>query len=242
MLKFVFLDDNDDFLQEINKITLSYKHEISVDYFSDIPEFIAFVNSEKDKIDGAFIDISLQEVNGIDIAERIYGINPQIRIVYVTGYVKEYCQNIFLDTIAEPYAMLTKPVNDSLLFRVFDKFFADNKAGRKILIKTKEGELYIDVNRICYLESCNRNVIFQMNDGSKYETHGKISSYISVLGNGYCFSHQSFYVNLNQVVRFNTQNVVMSNDKEVPISRKYQKEFKVKLLSLISDLKTAVHH
>ncbi len=41
------------------------------------------------KVDAAFLDVKMPEIDGIDLAERMLGINPEIKIVFISAYVQD---------------------------------------------------------------------------------------------------------------------------------------------------------
>lgn len=41
------------------------------------------------KVDAAFLDIKMPEINGINLAERMLEINPDIKIVFISAYAKD---------------------------------------------------------------------------------------------------------------------------------------------------------
>ncbi|MDE6442504.1 MAG: response regulator [Clostridia bacterium] len=41
------------------------------------------------KVDAAFLDIKMPEIDGIDLAERMLDLNPEIKIVFISAYAKD---------------------------------------------------------------------------------------------------------------------------------------------------------
>lgn len=78
-------------------------------------EFLSFSNplkafecSKANKIDIAFLDIEMPGMNGIQLAKKLKGVNPQTKIIFVTAY-NEYALEAF-KVHASGY--VTKPVNE----------------------------------------------------------------------------------------------------------------------------------
>lgn len=234
-MKFAILDDNKEFLETIKCSLKNYTAEVDMTYFTDTDRFIDFVTSNSQELNGVFIDIILNDKSGLEIAEKVYRIKTDIRIVYVTGYVKEYCQNIFTtNPDIKPFAFLTKPLDESVLFKILDMFAENISYKNEVLIKTKKGYCYINPADICYVESCNRNVRFYMKNKAFHDCYGKIKDFMSVLDGNYSYSHQSIYVNLRHVRAFDNKKAYLSNGEEVPITQTYQKQFKSELLAFKS--------
>jgi len=231
-MKFAFLDDNSAFLETVKKAVTDYSNETEITYFTIPDKFIDFVKVNSNSLDGVFIDIVLDDTNGMEIAKNIHEINSDIKIVFVTGYVKEYCQNIFLsNSDVTPFAFLTKPLENDILFKILDKFSEVDKSitEKDLLIKTTNGYIYIKPSEICYLESQKRMVKFSLKNKLIHETYGKITDYSEQL-TGFSYSHKSYLVNLNCIKQFNTNEAIMINEEKIPISQRYQKQFKDEIL------------
>ena len=234
-MNFAILDDNKDFLETIDCSIKKYTSEISMTCFSDADSFVDFVRSNSRDLSGVFIDIDLGEASGFDIAERVFRTDPDMRIVYVTGYIREYCQVIFTgNPDIKPFAFLTKPLDEAVLFKILDMFAENKTHNNDVLIKAIDGYHYIDPDDICFLESCKRHVIFHSKNNFRYECSGNIKTYISVRRETHRYSHQSIYINLRHVRAFGRKKVVMSNGRELPVSQTYQKQFKSALLAFKS--------
>ena len=41
------------------------------------------------KVDVAFLDIRMPEIDGVDLAERMLEINPELKIVFISAYSKD---------------------------------------------------------------------------------------------------------------------------------------------------------
>lgn len=231
-MNFVFLDDNTAFLEEIKNAVYNKYEDFKFEYFSNTEKFIEYVTHNSDKLSGVFIDIVLDNTNGMEIARQVNKINSDIKIVFVTGYVKEYCQNIFLnDYSVTPFAFLTKPLQENVLYKIFDKFKEEEKRipEDSILVKTPDGFLYVKPSEICYLESQGRMIKFCLTNKTVFEVYGKINDYANNLKN-FCHPHKSYLVNTNCIKKFDSSEIEMTNGEKVPISQRYQKQFKDELL------------
>ena len=231
-MHFAVLDDNEIFLDSIKKAVSKYPENPDIVYFTVPEEFLNYISENVHKISGVFLDIVLDETNGLEIARRVHEIDPDIKIVFVTGYVKEYCQSIFLGGSGiTPFAFLTKPLDENVLKEIFRKFseYEHKSSENNILIKTAEGYVYVAPSEICYLESQKRMVRFSLKNNTQLKTYGKLTDYSSTL-NSFRFSHKSFLVNLSCVKRFNSTEAVMINGEKIPISQRYQKQFRENLL------------
>ena len=73
---------------------------------------LALKENKKQKIDIAFLDIEMPELNGIQLAKSLKSINPKINIVFVTAY-----DRFALDAMKlHASGFVTKPVNEEKVF------------------------------------------------------------------------------------------------------------------------------
>ena len=80
---------------------VSYTHPVS-----------ALEENKKQKIDIAFLDIEMPQLNGIQLAKALKGINPKVNIVFVTAF-----NRFALDAMKlRASGFITKPVNEEKVF------------------------------------------------------------------------------------------------------------------------------
>ena len=103
-------------------------------------EFLCYTNSQKafkenenNKIDLAFLDIEMPGLNGVQLAKKLKGINPLIKIVFVTAY-NEYALEAY-KVHASGY--VTKPVNEEKIQEEIDELgrSIDLKPTKKLQVK-----------------------------------------------------------------------------------------------------------
>lgn len=102
----IIVDDDKAMLLAIKKI-LKKMHDIdTIDTFNNIKEGIDFFNNNKADI--AFLDISIKNGNGLDLARSILEKSPDTDIVFITSY-REYAVEAFdmsaLDYIVKPVSI-----------------------------------------------------------------------------------------------------------------------------------------
>ncbi len=180
-----------------------------------------------------FLDISLPEKNGIDMLQLL----PEIKceIIFTTAYA-EYALEAF-QFFAIGY--LLKPLTDKPLTTVVDKAIerimekkglvpeADSfRSHPKIGIPNRKGIDYVNVNDILYLESASGYTRIAL-DGSELLSSHNLGTFKKLLESSFFYLvHRSYIINLNYIVRYQSEGyVVMSDKKEIPVSKNLRDDF-----------------
>ena len=116
--------------------------------------------------DIAFLDIELDpqsSINGMEAAKAIQASNPDIKLVFVSGYTK-YALDSFE---VHPYDYIVKPVKKSRILDAISSLgkSADPYKGFRLSVKTSAGIQFIDPEEIFFLEKCGKTLIFHCSNG-----------------------------------------------------------------------------
>lgn len=177
-----------------------------------------------EEYDFIFLDIQLENTNGIDFARRFREKNRDSIIVITSNYQKYLIEGYTIE--AQRYFL--KPIEkeifeeemDKLLFRYKDRLsgFYDEKLSRKRIY-------YKD---ILYIEFLDRHSVLSFTNGNKIHTKYTLKYWMEKMeGYTFCQSYKSFYVNLDYVTGFSKdwKDIFISNGEIIPLSKKYKKEF-----------------
>ena len=108
MLKIAIFDDEKIIVDYVEKIIKNYlKENIKIYKYTKITEI------EKDykkgifqEIDIMYIDIKINQTNGIEVAEKMQAENPNLEVIYMTAF-SQYSEEIFR---TKPTYLLLKPI------------------------------------------------------------------------------------------------------------------------------------
>jgi two-component system LytT family response regulator len=181
-----------------------------------------------------FLDISIGGKNGMDILKIIPSIESEI--IFVTAY-SEYALEAFKYSAT---GYIVKPVGDEALGKAINKAIERIKNRRlatkaqkqqqhlpsKIGIPSGKGISYFSVEDIIYFEAVNNYTKVVMKT-TEITSSYNIGKYKAVLDDQpFYHVHRSYIVNLNFVTRYEAVGlVIMSNKKEIPVSRNAREEF-----------------
>lgn len=217
-------DDNKNSLIELKEQLRSLGIVENIFVFDNLQGFLFSVESGN-VFDAVFMDIEWGHENtGIDAAGELYKLNPDIKVIYVTGYGDRYSQNIFLHN-ANLSGFLTKPVDKALLIANLEKV-ADaiqSSTYPSVFIRQGGGMVSVPCIEIYYIESKARNIeLYTIN--SVIKSYGKLDSIIEDLPVWFIQCHKSYVVNMRQIQRFLSNQILLKNGDCIPVSRsKYSK-------------------
>ena len=89
MANIILVDDEKYALNSLEKNINELKIDAKISVFDRSDYALNFANNNK--VDVAFLDISMPEMDGIELAKQLKKKNPQINIIFCTGY-SEYMQ------------------------------------------------------------------------------------------------------------------------------------------------------
>lgn len=109
MINIIVVDDEVSALHEFLNQIITYK-EVNYHFFKDNLDDISLY-AKNNSINGAFLDINMPGINGIDLAKKLVKINKDIKIAFVTGLntkkedlPKEIINNV-IDIVYKPYTI-----------------------------------------------------------------------------------------------------------------------------------------
>jgi len=179
-----------------------------------------------------FMDISIHDKNGMDILKIVPDIKSEI--IFITAY-----SNFAVNAIKfSPCGYILKPIDEVELSVTLDKaiahidhkrmarHFSEVQLSEKVGIFNNKGIDYVDVADILYFESVNQytKIITRNSEFTSSYNLGKFSS----ITDKYPFYkvHRSYIINLKNILRYETTGIViMSNKKEIPVSRSQRNDF-----------------
>ena len=183
------------------------------------------------KFDLIFLDIEMNQVNGIDAAQKIRRKDTNVTIVFITNY-SAYWRRAYK---VHAFDFLIKPVDKNALNLMMDDFLLTvyEKNTKKIALNTKEGSTFLSMNEIRYFyikekkklevsTTTKGNLIINENLGDVYE---KLDN------NQFFMPHRCCIVNLRFVKTLTKDRlIILDNQDYLPLSQRKKDEF-IKRLS-----------
>lgn len=155
---------------------------------------------------------------GIAAAEKLGRLDGEARIIYMTGYTRQYVQQIFLRP-ANLSGFLMKPVDEELLKENVRKVMEEREASKRgLLVKSKSTVLSIPFDIILYLESAGHVVTIHTRN-EQHSCYDRLEKLMGRLPETFLQCHKSYIVNMNEIRRIERNRIIMTNETEIPISK-----------------------
>lgn len=207
MIKILVCDDNESELKEVNNLLSDWSREHNVDFSVDLKTTGCFAMLDEVKYDIAFLDVEMPFVDGLRLAEKLKEYNPDILIFVITAF-----QN-YLDSAMKikVFRYLIKPLDvNRFNSNLFDAVCEYRNNSKNIVIEQKDNVFFLKTKYILYIENLRYGSLIVTTD-AQYKTNKKLKYWYDVINQPECFvySHNSYLVNLQNVISFNKTTVSM---------------------------------
>lgn len=227
----------DDIIEYCNSIKSYVEYYLKMNNITY--ETFTFLNgidllNSNETFDIVFLDIELNDMNGLDAAKKILTCNPNTIIIVVTNYRK------YLDAAMDLNALrfIDKPITQERIISALQKAVSEINNG-SITVHTKTNEIKkIKKTDIIYVEVKRKTTTFYTKIGT-IECCEPIIKFKDKLNSSYfAIPHNSYIINLNYVLAYKRTEIKMDHGEpfhSVPIAAKKQPEFKQKFMNFIGE-------
>jgi DNA-binding LytR/AlgR family response regulator len=222
-LKIAICEDEKIFSDKLLELVKSYfknhNQMLEVSVFTDgiplIDEYKCGI-----KYDLIFLDIQLEISDGVNVAAQLREFDKEAAIIFVTGLENRAVEGYAVSA----FDYIIKSSLDDRLSDVLDRFMQVNKA-KFLTVTTLNGETEIILcNDILYIESDGRGTaISTMN--SIIRTSLSVNKVYQLLPqDNFVEIHKSVFVRVTKIKRIGSDNILMCNEKLLPLSRRKRKQ------------------
>ncbi len=230
-MKIAVCDDEKEYRQFILQHIKFYFNENLIDLEAFEYESGEALLSSGEVFDMVFLDIEMNELNGIQTAKQINELNKKTVIFIVTAYQKYLDDAMDLNV----FRYIDKPVHAKRLYKGLDKAI-DLINNNEISFKTREdGIITIHKNDIVFVE-VKRKTVYVTTIEKQYIAREKMDFFKERLTATYfAIPHVSFVVNFNFVKKFQRNRILMKNGQIISIAPKKQIEIKKKFMQFMGE-------
>lgn len=234
MLRIAVLDDEKCHLETTCRMIKQYiSPEDTVDCFETIEAFKTFFEENPLLVDIVVLDICMPESNGIDVAKYIRLYNSKCRIIYLSNYL-EFATEVY--ETDHTFFILKTDVSEKFPIALQRaKKQLDDVKKESVCVKILHGDkMVIHLNNIVYVERFKRKTIINTLEGI-VETLENVDEIFGKLeGEKIIRCHRSYWVNPIFIKVITPADIVLIDDRKIPLSRGYNKELKTKFMHYIA--------
>jgi two-component system LytT family response regulator len=153
----------------------------------------------KTKFDAVFLDISMPNITGLELADSIIQLEPKTFIIFQTAY-SEFALEAYK---SGGMGYLVKPIESNDIKNILEKVrnfkSSSDEQSKKILGKRGDKLYLIDINDIYYIKADLDEVIVRIKDADTY-VRRKIGDLETLLsGRNFFRVHRSYIVNVDKI-------------------------------------------
>ena len=225
LVKFAVCDDEQEMADYISdKLREYYPGECEIKKYRNGESLLK--GRRRDFFDALFLDIGMPGMSGIELAKKIRGDDPYVKIIFVTK--REELAHI--GYLFNAFRFVRKSNLDQELCETADslKEYFDS-LDEYLNFKTPTGEIIRAVKSIRYFE-VKGHVITMVSDEYEDQVCGTMKMYCDRMKNrGFILIHKSYLVNFRYIYSVEKNDVKLSCGKVLPLSRNRIDEVKNKL-------------
>ncbi len=229
MVNICILDDDKELANQLHMSISEYlaNHNIifSADIYYDTRSLLSAFYQSRLIYHIYFLDIMMQDGNGIQVAKEIRKTDKDAHIIFLTSS-PEYALEGYE---VRAYNYLLKPLQKETLYHNLSELIWTKSPLPKQLQITTNGVIKnIPHRNIVYIEAQRNKLLLTLNTGEQIETYCTISELDSVLREENIFSrtHRSYIINMHYVKEITSSYVRLRPDYFIPVSRTYSTSVK----------------
>ena len=235
MLKVAILDDDKTALiiskGAIEQFLRDNNVPFTIDVFSASEPFLASAKEEKYQL--LFLDIDVDHINGIEIGTIIKNDNPEVDIIYLSQREDLVFDTLFL----HPFGFIRKSkiMQDfpSVLQLYLDTHHNKEMDNSKLVITSKNGVTNIVISDIVYVEGNKNYQTIVLKDNTSMEVRLSMGELENQLDKkGFIRIHKGYLVNYLYIRKIVKNDVILTNNKVLPLAVKRKEEIMEKYLSV----------
>lgn len=177
------------------------------------------------KYDLIYLDIQMENGDGIATAEAIRKTDENALFIYVSGYDK-YMMDLFrLDV----FSFIKKPIETARFEKIF--LSANQRICKQrfyFVYRYKNTEYKLPCMDIMYFESSGRKIMIHRRDGGTESFNGKLSDVERQLHAGkipFLRTHKSYFVNYHYIKARTRTDVTLTDGTKLPVSKYMESSF-----------------
>lgn len=221
-MKILICDDQIEFISETKSHVEEYMKSHFINYEIEVETNPQKILDNNSIYQLAFLDIQMEQVDGLSLAKVLKERNPKMIIFFITSF-NDY-QDDAMDLRA--FRFFDKPFNAERLYSGLDKAMEYiDETYIDFYLYTNNEQKKILIDDVIYVERLNRQVTLVTTHG-KYITRETFDDWCEILQNTFFYKvHKSILVNLHYVTSYKYSELILQNEISIPIATRRQSDF-----------------
>lgn len=236
MIKVAICEDEQKDREKIYELVQEYakieKIEYSIELFESGEQFL----ENKYEPDILFLDIVMNEKDGIQVGTELKRRLQDVIIIYTTNLNEK--MSVAINRV-HAFGYLEKPIVKKRLYDIMGDAMRHIQKNKDISLVTflSEDKTIIEIPAaIIYYFEYNERRVKIVTEEKEYICREKINSIASRMEPyGFIMSHQSFVVNLHYVDKISSQFLIMKNGERVYLAQKRASGVRKKLMQIVKE-------
>lgn len=228
MIKFAICDDESRMVRELTGRLTDYMREKNMTGYS----VNSFNNGrallENSGFDVIFLDIQMEEPDGMETARQLRQREEHSLLVFVT-----VLRDLVFDAFqVEAYDYLLKPIDTARFKRTMDRVlrFLGQRAAGNIVVQKGSGCEVVPFSSLVYGEVLGRKIYLHKADGTVTDYYDRLENLERQTDGRFFRCHRSYLVNLDYVRGCQDGQVSLAHGGRIPVSRLRERELTQALL------------
>lgn len=225
MIRIAIVEDEKNYVQTLRDYLSRYEEEHDLTFqITVFYDGLDIVTDYKPDYDIILLDIQMKHLDGMKTAEKIRTLDEDTAFIFITSTVQFAVQGYLVDALG----YVVKPVPYLAFSQILGKAIKQVRQKQNkdyLTIDVEGGQLRVDISQIYYIESQKHNIQIHTEKGD-YLTAGPLKKMEAALSSkGFSKCHNAYLVNLLHVSGILQNDVLLSTDETLPVSRARKKAF-----------------
>ena len=235
MLKIAILDDDKTALSiskgAVEQFLQDHNAAFSLDAFYSANAFV--ISAKEEKYHLVLLDIDMEEMNGIDVGKVIKENNPQADVIFLSQREDLVFDTLFL----HPFGFIRKSklLQDfpSVMELYLETHSDSNNPNHQLVVTSKNRMVNINIDEIMYSEGNKNYQTIYLKNGTSFDVRLSMGELEEKLSNkGFIRIHKGYLVNYVFIRKIVKVDVLLTNNKILPLAGKRKEEIMEKYLAV----------
>lgn len=223
-MRIAVCDDDKNDIRKLTRLLEKYDEEKHIGFsVGEYESGTTLLKSLKDgdEADIVFLDINMDDLDGLTVAERIREKMEDVPIVLVTAYL-----NYALDGYkVKASRFLIKDDLDNTFVECMDHICGELlRKSKDIMLSCVEGEIRLKASDIILIETSGHKSIIRLSDQT-YQIYEKLETLEEKLkGFGFLRAHKSFIVNMEHIRSISSYVLTLDDGRQISVPKARYKQ------------------